>query len=78
LKKESDEIMKIAVFGATGGLGQQFLDKALAKGHEIIAYVRSPVKITYEHENLKVIVGDVFDKVKIIETLKDVDATFIS
>ena len=36
--------MKIGVFGATGGLGQQFLNKALEKGHEIIAYVRSPEK----------------------------------
>jgi putative NADH-flavin reductase len=69
--------MKFAVFGATGGLGLQFLEKALAKGHEIVAYVRSPEKITYEHENLKVIKGDVFDKQKIIDSLKGVDATFI-
>lgn len=70
--------MKIAVFGATGGLGQQFLNKALAKGHEIVAYVRSPEKIIYEHDGLKVIKGDVFDKQKIIESLKNIDATFIS
>jgi len=70
--------MKIAVFGATGGLGLQFLDKALAKGHEIIAYVRSPEKIQFENENLKVIEGDVFDKQKIVDSLKSVDATFIS
>ncbi|MFX1337487.1 MAG: NAD(P)-dependent oxidoreductase [Promethearchaeota archaeon] len=70
--------MKIAVFGATGGLGQQFLDKALGKGHEIVAYVRTPEKIQYKHGNLTVIKGDVFDKQKIIESLKDVDATFIA
>jgi len=28
--------MKIAVFGATGGWGQQFLNKTLTKGHEIL------------------------------------------
>jgi putative NADH-flavin reductase len=70
--------MKIAVFGATGGLGQQFLSKALAKGHEIVAYVRSPEKIIYEHESLKVIVGDVFDKQKIVEIMKGLDAVFIT
>ena len=70
--------MKIAVFGATGGLGQQFLDKALTKGHEIVAYVRSPEKIQYKHQNLKVIEGDIFDKQKIIESLEGVDVTFIS
>ncbi len=70
--------MKFVVFGATGGLGQQFLDKALAKGRKIVAYVRSPEKITHEHENLKIIKGDVFDKQKIIESLKGVDAAFIT
>ena len=70
--------MKIAVFGATGGLGQQLLEKALAKGHEIVAYVRSPEKITYENDRLEVIKGDVFDKEKITEVLKGVDATFIT
>ena len=70
--------MKIAVFGATGGLGQQFLDKALTKGHEIVAYVRSPEKIQYKHQNLKVIEGDIFDKQNIIESLEGVDVTFIS
>ena len=36
--------MNIAVFGATGGLGQHFLNKALAKGHKIIGYVRSQTR----------------------------------
>ncbi len=70
--------MKIAVFGATGGLGQQFLNRALDKGHDIVAYVRTPEKIANGHENLKVIKGDVFDKQKIIDILKEVDATFIT
>ncbi|MHA1145488.1 MAG: NAD(P)-dependent oxidoreductase [Candidatus Helarchaeota archaeon] len=70
--------MKIAVFGATGGLGQQFLKKALAKGHEIIAYVRSPKKITYSNDNLTVIEGDVFDKEKIIDSLRGTDAVLIT
>ena len=70
--------MKIAVFGATGGLGLQFLEKALANGHVIVAYVRSPEKITFKHEKLEVIKGDVFDKEKITESLKGADAAFIS
>jgi putative NADH-flavin reductase len=70
--------MKIAVFGATGGLGQQFLEKTLAKGHDCVAYVRSPEKIQFENDSLKVIKGDVFDKQKIIETLKGLDAVFIT
>jgi len=37
--------MKIAAFGATGGLGLQFLEKALDKGHAIIAYVHYGIKL---------------------------------
>lgn len=70
--------MKIAVFGATGGLGQPFVKAALENDHEILAYVRSPEKITYQHEHLRVIVGDVFDKVKMTETLHGMDAVLIS
>ena len=70
--------MKIAVFGATGGLGQKFVEAALAKNHDIVAYVRSPEKISRENEKLEVIPGDVFDKQKIIDSLRDVDAVFIT
>lgn len=70
--------MKIAVFGATGGLGTQFLTQALEKGHSIIAYVRSPEKITIKHANLTVIKGDVFDKDKIAESIKGCNAALIS
>jgi len=70
--------MKIAVFGATGKLGLKFLSQALENGHQIVAYVRSPEKITDENENLIVIKGDVFDKQKIEDSIKGVDAVLIS
>ena len=69
--------MKIVVFGATGGLGSTFLEVALANNHQIVAYARSPEKMTIEHENLEVVEGDVFDAEKITETLKGVDAIFM-
>lgn len=38
--------MKIAVFGATGGIGKFVVKHALEKGYEVNAYVRNPQKIT--------------------------------
>jgi putative NADH-flavin reductase len=37
--------MKLAIIGATGGVGRQILDQALAAGHHVTAVVRSPGKL---------------------------------
>jgi len=66
--------MRIAVFGATGKLGQYFVEAALDKGHSIVAYVRSPEKLKLTHDNLEVIEGDIFDNEKITASLKGIDA----
>src|SRR5215469_4914131 len=37
--------MKLTIFAATGGIGRQILDQALAAGHEVTAVVRNPDKL---------------------------------
>jgi putative NADH-flavin reductase len=37
--------MKLTVFAATGGIGRQILDQALAGGHDVTAVVRNPAKL---------------------------------
>jgi uncharacterized protein YbjT (DUF2867 family) len=37
--------MRLTIFAATGGIGQQLLQEALAAGHEVTAVVRSPDKL---------------------------------
>ncbi|MCJ8746854.1 hypothetical protein PDJAM_G00146660 [Pangasius djambal] len=54
--------MKIAVLGATGQTGQQLVNQALQQGHIITAIVRNPSKLTINHENLKVVVGNIFSE----------------
>jgi putative NADH-flavin reductase len=40
--------MKLTVFAATGGIGRQALEQALATGHDITAVVRNPKKLCGE------------------------------
>lgn len=34
--------MKLTIFAATGGIGRQILEQALAAGHDVTAVVRNP------------------------------------
>ena len=38
--------MKLALFGASGTLGQRILREALSRGHTVSAIVRDPSRIT--------------------------------
>ena len=38
--------MKLTVVAATGGIGRQVLDQAIAAGHDVTAVVRNPAKVT--------------------------------
>jgi putative NADH-flavin reductase len=49
---------RILVIGATGHTGTQLVDLALARGHAVTAFVRSPHKITRAHPQLTVTRGD--------------------
>jgi putative NADH-flavin reductase len=53
--------MRITVFGATGGTGQQLLQQACAAGHEVTAVVRDSSRLTNAHPRLTVVTADVMD-----------------
>ena len=52
--------MKIVVFGASGGTGQELLRQGVAQGHEVTAFVRNPKSVT-GGDRLRVVVGDARD-----------------
>ncbi len=54
--------MKLLVFGATGGTGQQIVKQALAAGHEVVAFARRPEAVTVQDKRLTVAQGDVLDR----------------
>ena len=66
--------MKIAVLGATGGTGLQVVEQALARGHAVVAFARSPQKLGIEHDKLTVVQGDILDGEKVAEAVAGTQA----
>lgn len=66
--------MKLIVFGAAGGVGQHFVKMALEEGHEVTAYVRTPSKLTIQHDHLHIVQGDAFDKEAVANAIVGHDA----
>jgi putative NADH-flavin reductase len=50
--------MKIALFGASGTIGQRIAQEALSRGHDVTALVRHPEKMPLNHAHLTVTSGD--------------------
>lgn len=65
--------MRLLVFGATGGVGQEIVKQGLAAGHEVIAFARRPEAITAQDAQLRVMQGDVLDKVAVSRAVADCD-----
>lgn len=67
--------MNITIFGATGRVGNEILQRALKDGHRVKALVRTPSKLT-PHENLTILEGDIRKQQSVSEAIKGADAVF--
>jgi len=66
--------MKIAVFGASGGVGKQVVQQALGAGYQVTAFVRTPEKLGIQHRKLSLFQGDVMDAEKVEQVIAGQDA----
>ncbi|MFO0676337.1 MAG: NAD(P)H-binding protein [Polyangiaceae bacterium] len=66
--------MKVTVLGATGSLGRNVVDAALARGHAVTALVRRPGDASLP-ESVRIVEGDATDPVRVAE-VSDVDTIF--
>jgi putative NADH-flavin reductase len=68
--------MRIAVIGASRGVGRHIAEQALARGHDVTAAVRNPADVGMRHERLWVVTCDVLDRAAVGATIQDQDAVF--
>jgi len=66
--------MKLLVFGATGGTGRAVLERGLAAGHAMAAFVRDPARLGAMRDKVEVITGDVFDLDAVTDAVRGRDA----
>jgi putative NADH-flavin reductase len=70
--------MKIAILGASGGIGKFIVKHALDKGYEVNAYVRNPLKLDISNEHLTIITGELNNYSAIKEAITDCNAVISS
>jgi len=66
--------MKVVIFGANGKTGILLVEQALAKGYQVVAYVRRPESIMIENPKLKIVVGNLNEPLKMKDTISGADA----
>jgi putative NADH-flavin reductase len=59
---EQSMAMKVVIFGASGGTGQEIVQLALHAGHRVRAVARTPSKIAFNDAGLEVYKADIYDE----------------
>lgn len=66
--------MKLLIFGATGGTGREVVEQALAQGHTVTAFARTPAKLAVQHPRLTMVQGDVLASAAVESAVQGHDA----
>ena len=66
----------VIIFGATGGTGQILVNEAIAQGHRVTAFVRTPERYQQTNENLRIVKGDVLNIASVEQAMQGQDAVF--
>lgn len=69
--------MKIAIIGASKGVGKQLLEQALAEGNEVTALLRNPNTLQISNSNLHIVEGDILDAASVAKAAKDQDSVCV-
>ena len=60
----------IALFGPTGRVGREVMQRALAAGHRVTAVARTPAKVTVTHQHLEVLAADATRPEQVLAAIK--------
>jgi putative NADH-flavin reductase len=67
-------LTKVVIFGAAGATGRELVTQALAQGHQVTAFVRTPSKLSLTHPALTMAQGNVADAAAVERALTARDA----
>ncbi len=70
--------MKILVVGASQGTGALAVKEALARGHRVTAFARSPQKLGFEHAQLTLLKGNFHDAKSVDQAVSGHDAVLLT
>ena len=68
--------MKVAVIGASRGVGRHIAEQALARGYEVTAAVRNPAAVDLRHERLRSVECDALDTAAVSAAINGQDVVF--
>jgi putative NADH-flavin reductase len=71
---EGEDIMKLLVLGATGGIGQEIVRQAAERNHQVTAFVRAPERLKSIGARFGVIQGDPLSSGELARAMEDQDA----
>lgn len=66
--------MQVTVFGATGRIGRLVVERLLADGHRVVAFVHDPGRVHRTDPDLLVLPGRLFDRAAVAEALRGSEA----
>ena len=66
--------MKLAVFGATGNVGQRVVAEALRRGHEVVGVVRDPEAVQSPDKRVRLVKGDATNADSVAAVTRGADA----
>jgi putative NADH-flavin reductase len=69
--------MRIAIIGASRGIGAELLKAAIVAGHEVTALMRNPATLNISTPGLKVIKGDILDPSSVAKAIAGQEAICI-
>jgi len=66
--------MKLAVIGASRGIGRKVVEEALDRGHHVRALARSATSMSFAADGFEAIVGDATNEVYVFTSIDGCDA----
>jgi putative NADH-flavin reductase len=73
-----ENVVRVAIFGASGGTGRELIRASLRKKYAVTALARSPEKLAEFGDRIRIVVGDVHDETAVRATIAPGTAAVLS